>query len=38
VLGALSVTGTGSELTEADHTRLIGEVRRAADEIAARCP
>ncbi|WP_405784468.1 IclR family transcriptional regulator [Streptomyces sp. NBC_01378] len=38
VLGALSITGTGSELSEADHTRLISEVRRAADEIATRCP
>ncbi|MGW8379047.1 IclR family transcriptional regulator [Streptomyces sp. ODS28] len=38
VLGALSITGTGSELTQDDHARLIGEVRRAADEIAARCP
>ena len=28
----------GSELSEADHIRLISEVRRAADEIAARCP
>ncbi|POX37319.1 IclR family transcriptional regulator [Streptomyces sp. Ru73] len=38
VLGALSVTGSSGEVTEDDHTRLIGEVRRAADAIAARCP
>ncbi|MEU4893340.1 IclR family transcriptional regulator [Streptomyces sp. NPDC044780] len=38
VLGALSIAGPSSELTETDHTRLIGEVCRAADAIAARCP
>ncbi|MFI8993744.1 IclR family transcriptional regulator [Streptomyces sp. NPDC053542] len=38
VLGALSITGTSGELGEDDHARLIGEVRRAADAIAARCP
>ncbi|MFZ3566041.1 IclR family transcriptional regulator [Streptomyces sp. BH097] len=38
VLGALSVTGSSTELTEDDHPHLISEVRRAADAIAARCP
>lgn len=38
VLGAISITGASGDLTEDDHTRLISEVRRAADAIAARCP
>ncbi|MEU7486931.1 IclR family transcriptional regulator [Streptomyces sp. NPDC042319] len=38
VLGALSITGSSGELTDDDHTRLINEVRRAADAVAARCP
>ncbi|WP_318216496.1 IclR family transcriptional regulator [Streptomyces sp. SCL15-6] len=38
LLGALSVTGPSGEITETDHPRLIGEVRRAADAVAARCP
>lgn len=38
VIGALSVTGAGTELTADDHPHLISEVRRAADAIAARCP
>lgn len=38
VLGALSVSGSSTELTEDDHPHLISEVRRAADAIAARCP
>ncbi len=37
-LGALSVSGSPNELTEDDRPRIIGEVRRAADAIAARCP
>ncbi|MBI0293987.1 IclR family transcriptional regulator [Streptomyces sp. PRKS01-29] len=37
-LGALSVAGPSSDLPTADHPRVITEVRRAADAIAARCP
>ncbi|MEU5640797.1 IclR family transcriptional regulator [Streptomyces milbemycinicus] len=38
VLGAVSISGPGDEPTDDDHARLISEVRRAADAIAARCP
>ncbi|MFI0778344.1 IclR family transcriptional regulator C-terminal domain-containing protein [Streptomyces sp. NPDC021212] len=38
VLGALSVAGPSGDLPAADHPRVITEVRRAADAIAARCP
>lgn len=37
-LGALSVSGPHSELAEDDQPRIINEVRRAADAVAARCP
>lgn len=38
LLGALSIAGPGSDLPESDHPRIITEVRRAAEAIAARCP
>ncbi|MGY0064216.1 IclR family transcriptional regulator [Streptomyces sp. LZ34] len=38
LLGALSIAGSSSELPEADHARIISEVRRAADAVATRCP
>ncbi|MGS2586300.1 IclR family transcriptional regulator domain-containing protein [Streptomyces hebeiensis] len=34
----LGVSGSHNELTEDDRPRVISEVRRAADAIAARCP
>lgn len=38
VLGALSITGSSSEFSADDRPRLIDEVRRAADAVAARHP
>ncbi|RFC70753.1 IclR family transcriptional regulator [Streptomyces sp. AcE210] len=38
LLGALSIVGPSSDLPESDHPRIITEVRRAAEAIAARCP
>ncbi|MEV6169376.1 IclR family transcriptional regulator [Streptomyces sp. NPDC051954] len=38
LLGALSITGSSSDLPESEHPRIITEVRHAAEAIAARCP